>query len=373
MKSYRQLFLWLTFTSVFILLWGCLEYNITTQVMPDGRLLRTVIVKGDSADIFSGSFRVPSDSTWEISTRLESRSDKDVNEGKVYVYEARKEFKNFQDLNNQFFNDSSFNDHIAIHVNLEKKFNWFYNHYRYTETYSRLFPFRSEPVSDYLNDTELKIHQADEQDIYYVPEQDSILFVKDTLNLPVLSKTDSLRFKALRDTIEAKFELWQKINIYNDFYHVVTTALKKLHNNSDTVAARKSFYHWLDAEKTFETGIENDDAFVNAASSYFNVNPVKLQAANPESFDNFNKKFRVAAYSLETYTNRVLMPGMIINTNAGETNINEASWTFKIDNFYAADYTMTVESRIVNKWFVIGAGIVLIVLIALILLRLFRK
>jgi hypothetical protein len=193
------------------------------------------------------------------------------------------------------------------------------------------------------------------------------------LNLPVLGKTDSLRYKALRDTIEQKFESWQKINIYNDFYHVLTAALKNLGHTSDTVAERSLFYHWLDQEKTFETGIENDDAFLNAASEYFKVRPLKLHAANPTGFESFNKKFRIAAYSLETYTSRVLMPGMIIHTNAGKTDVNVASWTFKIDNFYAADYTMVVESRMVNRWFVTGAGVVLFLLIALLLLRLFKK
>jgi hypothetical protein len=361
------------FLPFIFLLWGCLEYEITTQVMPDGRLLRTVVVKGDSADIFSGSFHVPCDSTWDVSTRLEPRKDNDANKGSVYVYEARKEFSNFGDLNHEFYSDSSFKDHIAIQVNLRKKFQWYYTHYYYTETYGRLFPFRSVPVSEYLSDDEIQIHQADEKDIYYSHEKDCIMLLKDTLNKPVLSRNDSLRFKALRDTIEQKFESWQKINIYNDFYHVVTSALRNLGNNVDTAAARKSFYMWLDKERTFETGIENDDAFVNAASAYFKVDPVKLQAANPTGFDIFNKKFRVAAYSLETYTNSVLMPGLIIRSNAKKINVNEANWTFKIDNFYAEDYIMSVESRVVNRWFIISAGVLLILAIAIILLRLFRK
>jgi hypothetical protein len=133
------------------------------------------------------------------------------------------------------------------------------------------------------------------------------------------------------------------------------------------------FYLYLDKERTFETGIENDDAFINAASAYFKVNPLKLQAADPEGFASFSKKFRIAAYSLETYTNSVLMPGMIVLTNAGKSDLNVASWTFKIENFYASDYTMMVESRVVNKWFVVVAAIVMILLVGFVLLRLFRK
>jgi hypothetical protein len=358
---------------VLLLLSGCLEYSITTQVMPDGKILRTVIVKGDSVNIFKGSFPLPADTSWMISTRLESRNEKDIKEGKVFVYEARKEFNNVEDLNRDFFHDSTLAAHIAIKVTLNKKFNWFYNRYEYTETYSRLFPFRSEPVSDYLSENELKIHLANEKDIYYAPDQDQILFIRDTLNVPVLSKTDSMRFKDLRDTIEQKFESWQKINIYNDFYHLITGSLKKLGVNADTAASRALFYRYLDQEKTFETGIENDNAFINAASVYFNVDRVKLQAADPEGFASFKKKFRIAAYSLETYTNRVLMPGMILRSNARKSDLNVASWTFKIDNFYASDYTMMVVSRAVNKWFVVGTAIILILLVGFVMVRLFRK
>ncbi len=374
MNSCKRLSRFLVFLSFTFLLWGCLEYNISTQVKADGSLLRIVTVKGDSADIFTGSFPVPMDSTWEISTRLESRSENDVSEGKVYVYEARKEFRNFRDLNKEFYHDdSAFKDHIAIRVNLEKRFRWYYTHYYYAETYGRLFPFRSVPVNDYLSDAELQIHQADEKEIYYSREIDSILLVQDTLKIPVMNRNDSLRFKALRDTIEQKFESWQKINIYNEFYRLVTGALRKLGDSPDTIATRKSFYVWLDQQRTFESGIEDDDAFVNAASTYFNVDPDKLQAADPEGFSDFKKKFRVAAYSLETYTNRVLMPGTIIKNNAGKTDKNLANWTFKIDKFYATDYTMTVESRTVNTWFAICAALALVLAIALLLLRLYRN
>ena len=376
MKAHKRIIRLVTLFTFSLVFWSCLEYSITTQVLPDGRLLRTIVVKGDSTDIFKGSFSVPSDSSWSISTRYESRENeinKDVVEGRIFVYEARKEFGDYLALNREFDKESAVKDHINIRVDFKKRFRWFYNYYYYTETYGRLFPFNSVPVSRYLTETELKIHQADEKDIYYSPKDDRILLVQDSLNLPVLSKSDSLRFKALRDTIELKFESWQKINIYNDFFHLVTASLGKLGIRVDTAAERGSFYRWLDQKKTFESGIENDRAFIQAASDYFKVEPARLQSADPAGFNNFHRKFRVATYSLETYTSKVLMPGLIIRTNADKTDVNLANWTFKIENFYADDYSMNVESRMVNSWFVIISGLILVAIIALILLRLFRR
>lgn len=373
MKSCRLLIHGFVYTLLPLVLWSCLEYSITTQVMPDGRITRTVMVKGDSADIFTGSFRVPSDSSWTITTRYEPRNQKDTTDSKIFVYEAKKEFKNFSDLNGEFFNDSALSDYTNIIVEFKKTWFGFINRYRYTETYSMLFPFRSVPVEAYLNDTELKIHLADDKDIYYSPEKDDILFVADSASLPVLSNSDSLRYRELRDTIEHKFEAWQKENIYNDFYQIVMKALDRLGKSLNTVTTKASFYAWLDSTKALETGLENDRAFVNAAAVYFHVNPVTLNNADREGFATFNKKFRLAAFTLESYTSIVIMPGKITRSNAKATGRHSASWTYRIDHFYASDYTMMVESRLFNKWFTLGTVAGLMLLTSLLLILRYRK
>jgi hypothetical protein len=373
MKLHNRLAHWFLYFSACTLFWGCLEYEITTRVMPDGRMSRIIIVKGDSTDIFTGSFRVPADSSWTLATRHEIRNHRDIKEEKVFVYEATKEFKSYNDLNAYFYNDTSFSDHTSVKVNLDKRFRWFYTYYVYTETYSMLFPFRSVPIQHYLSSEELRIHLADEKEIYFSPEHDRILFAADSLKHHPLTKSDSLRFKALRDSIENKFETWQKVNIYNDFYTLVTAGLRKLGKDIDTVVARAPFFQWLDTVKTVETGLENGDAFINAAAAYFKVDPDELKATDAVGFGTFNKKFRVAAFSLESYTNQVLMPGRIISTNAGQVDANRVSWTFKTDNFYATDYTMTVESRILNKSFIAGAGLLLVLLTGLALIPVLKN
>ncbi|HJZ41523.1 MAG TPA: hypothetical protein VJ203_14240 [Bacteroidales bacterium] len=373
MTSFLKIIRVVVFSCISILLWGCLEYTITTQVLPDGTLLRTITVKGDSANVFRGSFRVPDDSTWEISTRYEPLNQKGAADGMAYVYEARKEFKDFAELNRSYYSDSAINEHISIRVKFDKQFNWFYTTYRYSETYAMLFPFRSVPVGNYLSDAELKVHVADKNEIYYSAATDSIIFISDTTGLPVLSGADSARYKQLLEDLERKYISWQKINIYNDFYIAVTAALNKLGITTDTATAKSSFYNWLDTEEVFESGIQNRDAFIDAASSYFEVSSSRLYNANPDGFDTFSKKFRIAAFSLETYTNRVLMPGMITGGNAREKDVNLATWNFRIDNFYASDYVMTVESRTVNKWFVVIGAMLLLGVIGMLLVGMFRK
>jgi hypothetical protein len=364
MKSYRLPVLTFICLSFCFLLWGCLEYNIVTQVMPNGRILRTVIVKGDSSEIFTGSFRVPSDSSWNITTRYEPRNTKDNTDSEIFVYEAVKEFENVNALNKEFHSDSVLSDRNNVWVNIEKTFYGFYSRYVYTETYSMLFPFRSVPVSSYMNKSELEIHQADEDDLFYSAERNAIIIAADSSEKLVMTQSDSVRFKVLRDSIENKFEKWQKVNVYNEYYNQVIIALRKMGGPPDTSAGREPFFNWLDTSRTFETGIENDNAFAEAAGKYFHVNSAGLYAANREGFDAFNKKFRVAAFSLESYTNTVRMPGKIVKMDAGATGQGSSvTWNFKIDNFYATDFVMTVESQLLNKWFIALAGFALLVLV----------
>jgi hypothetical protein len=361
------------FTGFFLLLWGCLEYTITTQVMPDGRLLRTISVKGDSSGIFKGSLRVPADSAWTITTRYEKRQGKDSVNGREFVYEATREFPNFRSVNDCFYSDSGFSDHLIIRVGLSKKSKWFYTYYTYTETYSSLFPFRSVPIGAFLTDSEFRLYVAGDDGIYYSPAKDSLMIRPDSLSIPPLTAKDSLRFKELRDQLDGKFESWQKINMYNDFYEVVCKALDKCGREADTVNARKPFYHWLDSALVFDKVLESNDAFVSEASAFFRMDTAELIAGNREGFDLFSKKCRVSAFALESFTNQVLMPGMILEANTSEKRGNLVVWHFKIGNFYVSDYTMIVRSRAVNKVAVVVAAILLVLLISLPLFRLFRK
>jgi len=369
MSLFRKFLRATAFSGLSFLLWGCLEYTITTQVLPDGRILRTVTAKGDSVNIFHGSFRVPSDTGWSVVTRYEPRSSKDSANGEVFVYEATKEFMDFEVLNRIFYTDSAFNTHVNIKVDLHRQHRWFYTYYHYIETYKMLFPFRSVPVSKYLNESELRIYLAGENEVYYSPENDSVVISSDTLARPALSYSDSLRLKEIRDNIDLKYEQWQKINVYIGYFETVQEALLKLGKGSDTAGIRKPFFHWLDSTDVFDEGMTNKDAFINAAARYFGIKAEKLRDANAEGFALFNKKFRVATYTLETYTNRLLMPGVIIKSNGRNISGNLVSWNFKIDTFYASDFVMEAEARSVNKTAVIAAALLLVILLGLFLFR----
>jgi len=341
--------------------------------MPDGRLIRSVTVKGDSSDIFRGSFRVPADSNWTITTRYEQLAGKDSIMGTVFVYEARKEFSDYRALNSFFYHDSAVSDHMLALVTLTKKTSGFFTHFEYTETYNRLFQFGKVPIQDYMTNSEIQIYLSGDEEIYYSADKDSLMIATDSAARPALTSADSIRFMQLREDLDQKFESWQNINIYHDLFDVVSQALDKMGRSADTINIRDRFYQWLDSTRVFESVMENSEAFVIAAGTFFNVDPETLKATNPDAFDDFSRKFKAPALALETFANQVLMPGMIIHANTVNIKGNLAIWNFKIGDFYATDYVMTVHSRLVNKIAVVIAGIVLVMLVGLILMRMFRK
>ena len=63
------------------------------------------------------------------------------------------------------------------------------------------------------------------------------------------------------------------------------------------------------------------------------------------------------------YTNAVVMPGLILDTNAGEVKGTTVTWKFSADQFCLRDYDMWVESRVMNVWAVVLTGVLVLGLV----------
>jgi hypothetical protein len=75
----------------------------------------------------------------------------------------------------------------------------------------------------------------------------------------------------------------------------------------------------------------------------------------------------------DDYTNKIIMPGMLVETNAMEINGNELSWSIDLEDFFAKDYAMKAESRILNHKSIIVLSIFIIGIIVILLLFLLKK
>jgi hypothetical protein len=371
-----------SFVLLVILASGCVEYTITTRVLPDGSIERTIVVKGDSSDILKGSLPVPVDSTWNISRAYEYKSEGDSTSEKQYVYKASKVFRNSAELNKELNPVSEAKGRIMREVKVEKKFRWFNTFYKYAETYKQTFPFHRKPVDEFLNDRELELVLADDKDLYYSRESDALMIIKDTLVRPALSVKDSARMKELREAIEKKFYLWARTNVYEEYFDALKAALDKsgLMKPAETEETRDSLFARFDTCYTDIDSFFNrmDDQYGNnlleLASNYYHADTARLHQANRTGFDAFDKKLEnIEPVFGDSYVNLTIMPGIIISSNSTEINGNTASWDIDSNRFYAKDYTLLVESKKINKGLAIASGAIVVLLLIGLAAGMFRK
>jgi hypothetical protein len=360
---------------------GCLEYTVTTRIMPDGSIERIILVEGDSSSIFHGSLPVPSDSTWEITFGHRDKTAADSSSGNTFFYKARKVYRNYHDLNKEINADSTSNGKIKRFVKVEKRFRWFYTFYRYSETYNKIFPFGRHPVSEFLNDEELEIVHAADDELYYSSEFDKLILKKDTLSGPLLSHKDSIRMHELKKGIEKKYNNWIKINLYDDFYDVLKEALINTgkFNLLQIDKNREVFFAYLDTSinklDDFYTILDSSSTILlQLSSAYYNMDILKLREANKTGFDKFySKQSKTLIGFDDSYTNNAVMPGVVIATNSTIINGNIATWKLEAGNFFEKDYTLWVESRKINKGIIFLTGAIALFLLTGLLIGIFRK
>ena len=93
--------------------------------------------------------------------------------------------------------------------------------------------------------------------------------------------------------------------------------------------------------------------FLAAAAEFYGLDSARIRLANISGFDEFYHKMEVMASNMDSFTNQILMPGMVIHSNSGLTDGNLVTWHFTTNDFYAKDYHMRVQSRIINRWMIV--------------------
>lgn len=316
-----------------ILLAGCKrEINTTTRVHPDGSFERTVTLRGDSSEVISGTFPVPSDSTWSIVKKNEGTEGE-----KKFVLTAEKTFRNARDLNAELKQKKDSVLQVQISIVLNKRFRWFNTFYAYREIYKASTPYLAVPISDYLTPKELEL---------YCQMVDTLK--KDTLG------------------IEKKINEWGGSNIMENFYRVLfheAEIIKDPALTPQTIAAkREDLFYAIRRDSSLDLG-KNERILQILEKVYKTKSVRKLSGAIERSAKEFirNEEFLMRMES-DSYTNQIIMPGIILDTNAQTVDGNKAVWKFTGRRFIWADYEMRVESRVVNRWAIyVSAGLLLLV------------
>ncbi len=308
---------------------GCREYKTSTKINSDGSCERTVIVKDKTIEPDSIVFPIPADNSWKIE-RTKAKDDTTQT-----VYTATKYFDDVNSINNEYKNK----DKIGLHVNLDKKFRWFYTYFDYEEVYHSFFPFRKILLKDFLTTKEYELYlngdttKALKERLDSFPEENYFEYFFD--EFLVLLEKNKIADLPKDFVISKKNVIKEHVSDYGDKTEELIKYLEKVLGTKSVWKLRNGI------DNIVKTVLEKMDHFSSANGSY---------------------------------KNEVTMPGIILNTNAKTVEGNKVIWEFEEGRFRYEDFTMTVQSRIVNVWaFIVSGAIVLIVIILLLLPKLRRK
>ncbi|MCK4716312.1 MAG: hypothetical protein KAT54_05860 [Candidatus Marinimicrobia bacterium] len=247
---------------------------------------------------------------------------------------------------------------------MKKYFRWFFTILTYREIYRDANPFKQIPVSDHLTDDEINILFADDDDPKY------------------FTGKDSLKNAEIKNEVEKKFETWLGISVFEEFYTAFLQGAVQLGDSNLTQEKILSEKDVLtktvlaDTISFFEIDEDNLlDSLINICKNVFQTpNVWKLLDEGNNTFRELKNK--LAAFEIfwtEGYTNEVLMPGLLIDTNAETDEGNKVVWEVGTGNFFLRDFEMWAESRIVNRWAVLVTTVILVVICIGFVIATFRR
>jgi hypothetical protein len=330
------------------LIQGCLDVEITTKVRTDGSLTRTVEISGDSSETVLGCRLMGVDSTWV------QRIDTNANKKTRLV--ATKEFRSDNEATRALMGVPLKRPSIVL--KLERHFRWFTTSYRYEETWKKIYPFDHVPMNNYLSKWDLEMLRVGSE------KKDS-------------TSTEGDK-RAIKDAIQRATE-WVRRNTFEEYVSRVIEGVKMINDPSlpaDSVTHAKSRIFsrvggFFDSHKTMV-----DDSirlgFVAELKNTAILKAIDTNAASLKEFEDILKF--VEEVDGPQYKANVIVPGLITDTNAGTVEGNKVRWeNFKDFALYFGDYTMWVESRVVNWWIIVGTGLVVVAIGFMMVLGLVRN
>jgi hypothetical protein len=318
------------FMGIFALLiiTGCDDYTITTTLNEDGSCERIIQIETGSDSISKFSYPIPQDGKWTIETRKkENTKDKRT----VYIVTAKKRFSSLEELANEYVSFEQ-SKKLRIRIKGERRFRWFYTYCRYSETYDISLPFKRLPIESFMTLDEVRRYQNGEKN----------------------------------DTLEHKANRWFERTIFEEFYSPIITAASALNDPQLTVkileTRKDEIFEFLFDKKN---KVNTVDDIIKCFEKLLKNSAIrKLRDTIKISYQAIEDKLEQLPHGSDNYNNAVIMPGLILETNASELAGNKVTWRISSDRLKVGPLEMSVESRIVNTCAFIVTGVIVLFLIA---------
>jgi hypothetical protein len=326
------------------------ETVVTDIIHPDGSVTRKIEMKNSKNEFPMKSMKVPLDNTWKISDSLEIGKKGDT----TWVKRAEKLYANVDELNASYKSDSGANRDAKRHVEFKKQFRWFTTDYVFSENVDRKFLF-GYPISKFLNKEELGY--------FYSPSK---------LRDEQINGPDSLKYRAIYDTISKKTDRWTFKSIISEWigqFELLTPGRTEKELTSQALKAREDEFA-VSIEK-YSHNFDSLWASGTILTDYFGETIAKKYKQQFDSSMSIVEKIGLADF--KDYSLKIVMPGKLTGTNGFMDSSHVLLWPVKSDYFLTEQYSMWAESKVTNTWAWIVTGLFLVFVAAGLIIRRIRK
>lgn len=321
---------------------ACREISVTTKINNDGSFTRIITITGDSTDLFDKNLPYPIDDTWLMELNHDSI------DSSLYVTYT-KTYQNDDLLNKEIKSDTGWMRKLKRKVSIDKRFGFFFSYVTFKEIIEAANPFKKIPLSNHLTEEEIK-------------------WLKNEVQLQSLAdstKKDEIEEKALEVIFLAAAE---------EITDILETGIRKLNDLEISPQIAKNFEDSIKA-KVIDWDGDSAEVFIDSLARWSGKeNILKIKTISPNLFAAFDSKtaFMIKFLQMHDYEQFVVMPGLITETNSLSVKGNEVKWHVQPSEFLLTDYTMYVESRVVNYWMFIVTGVLVLGLLVLLVFKSFK-
>jgi len=326
------------------------ETIVTNYVHPDGSVTRKILMRNTKNKFDFSVLQVPFDKTWDVKDTIEISEKGDT----TWIKRAEKLFKNVEEINLTYKNDSGANKEISRKTEFKKKFRWFNTEYRFAEKIDKKIQ-NGYPIKDFLNQEELAY--------FYSP---------DSVTIEKLTGPDSLKYKAFGDSIGRKTDRWMSKNMVSEWIGEFTRLTKGKADNDMTIESLKA------REDEFVKLVETNERKLDSLWSngillkkfIGDANALKYKAEADSAISVVTKNFWM---NFKQYSIRIVMPGKLIGTNGFIQSNEVLIWPVKSDYFLTEPYEMWAKSKLPNRWAWLISGLFLMVVLTGVIIRVIKK
>jgi hypothetical protein len=323
---------------------------VTNIVHPDGSVTRKIEMKNSKNKFDLSVLQVPFDNTWSIKDTIKIGEKGDT----TYIKTAEKLFKNVDEINLAYTQDSGANKDFSRHTGFKKSFKWFNTEFRFSEIIDKKLSFGYE-VRGFLNDDELLY--------FYSPE--SVKYEKE-------HGSDSLKFIAMNDSVNKKVETWTSNNLVSGWIGEFSKLVKGMPGEQAVVESLKS--HEDELIKLIKISDKNlDSLWSNGIILKKFLSEADYNRFKTEADSAIEKVAAQIFVNFKEYSVMIVMPGKLIGTNGFVDSTNKLLWPVKSDFFLTEPYKMWAESKIPNIWAWIVSGLFLAFVMTGVIIRINKR